>query len=375
MNISQVDLSLPPRLRNRINTAVLKTIKSNQFVLGQSVSTFEEEFAEYIGTPYVIALNSGTDALFLSLLALGVKKGDEVILPTMTFIATASSIIHTGAIPVFVDSENISPNLDPQLLEKKITRKTKAIIAVHMNGQICNMQEINTIAKKYSLPVIEDACQAHGSTYKNKQAGSLSIISAFSFYPSKNLGAFGDGGAVVTKNKMLSQKIHELRDHGTRQKYHHAVVGFNSRLDTIQAVVLSEKLKHLDTMNKKRRSIAKRYFSLLKDLPLQLPLQEKDYQPNFHNFVIRVKKRDHLKRFLEDKGISTGIHYPLPLHLQPALFNYNYKKGDFPNAELYASECLSLPMYPYLTTKQVTYIAQSITEFFSSLPKVTNIYR
>ena len=363
MKIPLVDLSgVSPKTYD-----VLKElIKSSDFILGKDVEKFERSFADYIGAKYCIGVASGADALQLSLKALEIGEGDEVIIPAMTFMATASAVINVGATPVFADILPSFPLIDPSDIEKKITKKTKAIIPVHLHGFPCDMDKIKTIAKKYKLFIIEDACQAHGSLYKGNRPGNLGDIAAFSFYPSKNLGAFGDGGAITTSSKELTEKILLLRNQGAKEKYKHEVVGYNSRLDTIHAAVLHIKLKSLDKDNAKRREHARVYNTALKNLPLLLPQDFEDGEGNFHVYAIQVKERDKLLSYLHEKNIYAGIHYPIPLHLQPALKYLKYKKGDFPNAEYFAESELSLPMYPSLTEDQIIYICKQIKSFYSS---------
>lgn len=361
MKVPLVDLT---GISSKSFTALKKIIVSTDFILGKDVERFEINFAKYIGSKYCIGVASGADALFLSLKALGIGEGDEVIIPTMTFMATASAVINAGATPVFTDILSEVPLIDPTEIKKKITKKTKAIIPVHLHGFPCDMDEIQKIAKKHKLFIIEDACQAHGSLYKKKRPGSLSDIAAFSFYPSKNLGAFGDGGAITTSDKNLFEKILLLRNQGAGEKYKHEVVGFNSRLDTIQAAVLDIKLSSLDKANAQRRKNAKVYDKLLKDLPVTVPGDAKKGETNYHVYAIQVKERDELFSYLKEKGIYCGVHYPIPLHLQPALSYLKHKKGDFPNAEKFADMTLSLPMYPSLTKRQIEYICLEITNFF-----------
>ncbi len=351
-------------IASRIEHEIKKIIESGDYVLGKQVRQFEKKFATYLGSSYCIGVSSGTDALHLALIASNIEAGDEVIVPAMSFIATVSPIIILGAKPVFVD---ISPNtnlIDVTKIEQAINNSTKAIVAVHLYGSVCDMDAIKKIATKHKLTLIEDACQAHGSTYQNKKAGTFGDVSVFSFYPSKNLGAFGEAGAVVASNKDIAQRVSILRDHGQTDKYIHHVIGYNNRLDTIQAAVLNVKLDYLDRWNKKRIKNAQIYNKLLKDLPVSLPLQAKEVNSNFHLYVIKTKKRNQLAEFLKKKKIFCGKHYPIPLHLQPSLKFLNYKKGDFPHAEQLAKECLSLPMYPGLTQQELKYISFQIHSFF-----------
>jgi dTDP-4-amino-4,6-dideoxygalactose transaminase len=352
---------LDRNVKNKIEKKIAAIISSGQFVSGQEVEQFEKLFSSYIQTKYAIGVSTGTDALYLGCKALGIKNGDEIILPAMSFFATLSPIVHLGAKPIFVDTLPDSPHIDTSQIEKKLSKKTKAIIAVHMNGYPSDVTEIKRISKKYNLFFIEDACQAHGSTYNKKPMGSFGDFAAFSFYPSKNLGAFGEAGAVTTSHASLFKKIQLLRNHGQIKKYIHSMYGFNNRLDEIQAAVLNEKLQVLSKENQNRRKIAQKYLKDLDNSHLQLPVEEKNIVTNYHNFVIRTPKRDLLKKYLLSKNIHTGIHYPVPLHLQPAVKG---KVGSFKNAEKYADECLSLPMYPSLSNGEIEYVVDHVNKFF-----------
>lgn len=300
----------------------------------------------------------------LLLLAHGIGEDDEVIIPSLTFIATALAVIHAKATPVFVDITADTHLIDYTKIEEKITKKTKAIIPVHLYGQPCDMNPINKIAKKYSLLVLEDACQAHGSMYFGKRAGSLGNSAAFSFYPSKNLGAYGDAGAITTSDKTIGEKVRLLRNYGASDKYLHSIVGYNSRLDNLQAAVLSIKLEFLEKQNAKRRTHAAMFKLLLKNEPVELPTEKENVLTNYHLFTIQVKKRDALLQFLIMKQIFCGIHYPRPMHLQPALSYLTYIKGDFPIAENVSANTISLPLYPEMTTQQIYFICKQITAFF-----------
>lgn len=367
MNIKLVDLRrLDNKLRSSIDGSVREIINSGDFILGRELQSFEKEFASYIGTKYCVGVASGTDAILLSLIALGVTRGDEVIVPAMTFIASVAPILTIGAKPVFVDIFSTTPCINSEEIEQAITGKTKAILPVHLHGYPSDMKTIKKIARKHKLFVIEDACQSHGSTYRGKKAGSFGDIAAFSFYPGKNLGAYGDGGAITTNKKALYKKLLLLRNHGQRKKYKHVIVGFNSRLDTVQAAVLRKKLKYLDNWNKKRRSIANAYAELLSDLPLTLPVEERGIKTNFHLYVVRTKLRDSLLIYLQKNGIECGIHYPTPIHLLPIFKNFGQAKQYFKNAELLAKTGLSLPMFPELTKQEVFYICNHIRKFFTN---------
>lgn len=354
-----------------VGTGINEVLGRCDFILGSKVKEFEQEFSSYCGVKYASGVASGTDALHLALKALGVGEGDEVITQANTFIATVLAISYTGATPVFVDIDPETYNLDTSRLEQAVSERTKAILPVHLYGQTAGMDRVSEVAARHNLFVVEDACQAHGAYYHGgrgtKRAGALSDIAAFSFYPGKNLGAYGDAGALTTENPELFEKIRLLRDYGQAEKYHHVVKGYNSRLDTLQAAVLLVKLKHLDRWNNLRISHAARYTELLDGIPeLKLPRFKKSEKPEhvFHLFVVRAEERDGLIDFLNGRNISTGIHYPVPAHLHDAFKDLGYKKGDFPVTEKYSGEILSLPMFPELRDEQITHVATSIREFY-----------
>lgn len=354
-------------IKDRILQKIEELIDKSQFILGEEVQKFEDEFARFCGCKYAVGVNSGTDALVLSLKALDIKEGDEVITVPNTFVATVDAITRNGARPVFVDVDEKSFLLDTSKLEKVITSKTKAIIPVHLYGQPCNMDEILEIAEKYDLYVIEDACQAHGAEYKGKRVGSFGILSCFSFYPAKNLGALGDGGIITTNDESLGEKLKMLRNYGQKEKYYHEFVGFNSRLDELQAAILRIKLKHLEKWIYQRRKNAKIYGEELEKIeeittPIELPERKHVY----HLYVIRVpeRKRDALKEFLISNKIYPGIHYPVPLHLTNAYRYLGYKEGSFPVTEKLSNEILSLPMFPELREEEIVYVCEKIMEFF-----------
>ncbi len=348
-------------IREEINEALEGVFEKTAFAGGPFVEKFEEEFAAYCGTKYAIGVGSGTEALWLALLAIGVGPGDEVITVPNTFIATAEAISFCGAKPVFVDVLEDTYNIDPQQIEAMITERTKAIIPVHLFGQMADMDLVMEIAKKYGLFVIEDAAQSHGAVYKGRKAGSIGDVGCFSFYPGKNLGAYGEAGAVVTDNPEIDRKIRMLRDHGQSRKYKHDFIGWNGRMDGIQAAVLSVKLKYLDEYNKSRRVVADLYNDLLGDAEGIVTPVEADYGTHvYHLYVIRVKKRDQLIEALREKGIYCGIHYPVPIHLQDAYGFLGYEKGSFPVAESSAEEFVSLPIYPEISVKQIEYTADAV---------------
>jgi dTDP-4-amino-4,6-dideoxygalactose transaminase len=368
MKINLVDIQKQYREHEKeIDAAIKKVTTKGDFILGEDVKLFEEEFAKFCDTKYCIGVASGTDALFFALKALEIGAGDEVITAANTFIATTLAISMTGAKPVLVDMDPRTYNIDISQIEKKITKKTKAIIPVHLYGQPADIDPIKKLAKKYKLKILEDAAQAQGARYKGKRTGGLGDIAGFSFYPGKNIGAFGDAGAITTNDKKLAEKIILLRNWGMKVKYYHEIKGYNSRLDTIQAAVLRVKLKHLDRWNKRRRSIAKKYDSLFADTSFVIPHMLPDVESVYHVYLIQVPKRDALLEFLKKNDINAGIHYPIPLHLQKANKDLGYKKGDFPNTEQYSKKIISLPIYPELTDEEVEYIVGKVKKFYSVL--------
>lgn len=372
MNIPFVDLSrLHRSLNKKFRIAIDKVILHGDFILGRAVSEFESNFASFCGVKYALGVSSGTAALHLALKAMGIKCGDGVIVPVNTFIATALAVVYANAVPVFIDCDPQNYNLDVSKLEDTIKNskiKIKAVIPVHLYGQPSNMPAIMEIAGKYNLCVVEDACQSHGAKVKMgnrwRPAGSIGDVGCFSFYPGKNLGCFGDGGMVITDKREIYERLKMMRDLGQKEKYHHLVVGYNSRLDTIQAAVLNVKLKYLSEWNDSRKIVAEMYKEALRGGGCILPFQEDYVMANWHLFVIRIKERDKLRKHLTDKGISTGIHYPYPLHLTPALSYLGYKVGDFPEAEKICNEILSLPIFPHLQKSEVRYVVESLKEFY-----------
>jgi dTDP-4-amino-4,6-dideoxygalactose transaminase len=357
-------------LRARILERVARVIDQSAFAGGPFVAQFEQEFASYCGCPYAIGVGSGTDALWLTLLALGIGRGDEVITVPGTFMATAEAISHCGARPVFVDIDPLTYTMDPGQLERAITPRTRAIIPVHLFGQMADMEPILAIAEAHGLPVVEDACQAHGAEYRGHRAGTLGAAGCFSFYPCKNLGAWGEAGAVVTRDLELKEIIQMLRDHGQARKYHHARIGWNARMDGIQAVVLSEKLKQLDEVNAARRRNARHYARYLNGLAGVVLPEEAGYGRHvYHIYAVRVKGRDGLIAWLGQQGIGSGIHYPIPVHLQEAYRGLGYQPGAFPVAEQCAAEFVSLPMYPELTEAQIAVVAAAVVDWLrNSVP-------
>jgi len=360
LDLQKQYLSLEEELLSKVKQVLL----SGNYILGPEVKSFEKEIAEYLGVKYALGVASGTDALVLALDAYGITKGDEIITTPFTFFATAEAISRLGAIPVFVDIDPKTYNLDPKLVEEKITTKTKAIIPVHLFGQPAAMEDIKNIARKYNLFVLEDAAQALGAEYKGKKVGSIGDATALSFFPTKNLGGFGDGGMVVTNDELLAEKVSMLRVHGSKPKYYHSMLGYNSRLDEIQAALLRIKLRFLDALNEKRIAKASLYNNLLEDLPLKLPYVLEDVKHVYHLYIIEVSKRDALREYLLKKGISTGIYYPVPLHRQKVYSFLNYKEGSLPNAESKSKVTLALPLYPELEDEQIYFIADCIKKYY-----------
>ncbi len=331
------------------------------FICGKYVKEFEEKFANYLGAKFCIGVNSGTSALIVALMAIGLKPGNEVIIPVNTFIATAEAVSILGGKPVFVDIHPEYYTIDVTQIENKITERTKAIIPVHLYGQCADMDPIMEIARKYDLWVIEDACQAHGAEYKGKKAGTIGHIGCFSFYPSKNLGAWGEAGAVVTNDEELAEKIKKIRNHGSRMKYYHEVVGGNFRMSEIQGAVLSTKIKFLDEWNDMRRRATKLYNKLLNKIEnIAIPYEAPYNKHVYHLYVIRVNNRDKIKEYLQKHGIETGIHYPIPLHLQKAYKALGVNEGCYPVAEKVADEILSLPIFPYIKEEEIDYVVEKL---------------
>ncbi len=350
-------------LRAEIDLAIGKVIDSSAFAGGPFVAQFEEEFAAYCGCPCAIGVGNGTDALWLALLALGVGPGDEVITVPGTFMATAEAITYSGATPVFVDVDERTYTMDPDGLAAAVTSRTKAIIPVHLFGQTADMDPILKFARARGLFVIEDAAQAHGAEYKGRKAGSMGDAGCFSFYPGKNLGAFGEAGAIVTNDAALQEKMRVLRDHGQVRKYHHTMVGWNCRMDGIQAAVLSVKLRHLEKGNQLRRAHASHYDQALRECDeVVTPVRTAHNNHVYHIYAIRVHERDHVMQSLTQRGIGCGIHYPIPVHMQEAYRSLGYAKGAFPVAERCAEQFVSLPMFPELTHAQVSVVADAVRE-------------
>jgi dTDP-4-amino-4,6-dideoxygalactose transaminase len=342
-------------IKQEIDTAVASVLSSCQFVLGSHVREFEENFARYCGVKHCVAVDTGTSALHLALLAAGVGPGDEVITAANTFIATCEAISYCGAVPILVDMDEITYNIDPRLVKAAITTKTKAIIPVHLYGRPAPMNEINAIAREAGLVVIEDACQAHGATYKNRPAGSWGQSGCFSFYPGKNLGAYGEGGAVVTSDDAAAGYMRLLRDHGSQQKYHHDVIGYNYRMEGLQGAILNVKLKHLPEWNRLRQAHAGRYRQQLAGANLGLPPSDDDSQSVYHIFVVQVDDRSRFQEDLKEEGIGTLIHYPIPVHRQKAYAHLKWP--SYPITERQSGRIVSLPMFAELTDEQIDHVA------------------
>jgi dTDP-4-amino-4,6-dideoxygalactose transaminase len=349
---------------DEITSIIQRTLENGWFILGQQLKEFEREFSRYIGAKYGIGVNSGSDALFLALKALGVDENSEVITVSHTFISTADSIVRCGAKPVFVDIEPETYCINPALIEDKITEKTKAILPVHLYGHPAHMGYILEIAKEHGLSVVEDACQAHGAEYNGKKVGSIGDVGCFSFYPAKNIGAYGDGGFVTTNDSSLAERIKLLRNYGQSKKYHHDCVGVNSRLDELQAAVLRIKLSRLGMWNEQRRRIAKLYAEVLDQKGIILPAERTYAKHVYHLFVTRLAKRDKCQRFLQKRGIQTQIHYPIPVHKQNAYKEFETAK-DLSVTEAICNEILSLPLYPSLTDEEVAYIGGALKDAIS----------
>lgn len=349
-------------IEDEITEAIKKVMKNEWYILGQELADFEEEYASYCGTRYCLGVGNGLDALHIILNAYGIGEGDEVIVPANTFIATALAVSYAGATPVFVDVEEKTYNIDPEQVEKKITEKTKAIIAVHLYGRLADMKKISQIADKYDLHVIEDAAQAHGAISYGKKAGSFGMAAGFSFYPGKNLGAMGDAGAITTNDEQIYEKAIALRNYGSGEKYHHIYQGFNSRMDELQAAILRVKLRHLDEWTVRRREIAEFYLKNIQNNTIKLP-EYSEGENVWHIFPVFCENRADLQQYLQDNGIMAQIHYPIPVHLQKAYQDLGYQKGDFPVAEHLADTELSLPVWYGMSEKEIEEIVSALNQF------------
>ena len=344
-------------IKTEVDAAVLAALDSTAFVLGPRVAEFEARFADYVGAAHAIGVNSGTSALHLALLAAGVGRGDEVITTPLTFIATAAAIDYTGATPVFVDIDPVTRNIDPALIEAAITPRTKAVMPVHLHGLPADLPAIRAITDRHDIALIEDAAQAHGAAVDGRAVGATGTLGCFSFYPGKNLGAYGEAGAVVTNDASLAELVRVQRDWGARSKYEHDLKGFNYRMEGIQGAVLGVKMGHIERWTEARRNIAARYDELLGSSGLGLPIEPKGYRHVYHVYAVRSRRRDALQTHLEEQGIQSGIHYPIPVHLQKAFAELGRTIGDFPLAEAAADEMLSIPMYPEMPDEHVERVA------------------
>lgn len=347
-------------IKDEIDAAISRVLNSTQFILGNEVSALEQEFAAYCDAEYGIAVNSGTSALHLALLAAGISAGDEVITTPFTFVATVAAIHYTGATPIFVDINPATYTIDVTQIERAITERTKAIVPIHLYGQPADMESLLEIAQRYELIVIEDAAQAHGAEYKGHRVGSIGDLGCFSFYPGKNLGAYGEAGMVVTNNPEYAHTIRMLRDWGQERKYHHVLKGYNYRMDGLQGAILRVKLRYLDTWTEARRSHAAYYDRLLANAKVMIPMVTSCNRHVYHVYAIRSPQRDTLQNKLHEREIHTGIHYPIPVHLQSAYADLGYQAGDFPWAELIARETLSLPMYAELSQEQLERVSDTV---------------
>jgi len=359
-------LDLPAQyaaLREEIDAALQQTCRNAAFALGYQVEKFEEDWAAYCNAEHCIAVNSGTDALHLSLLAVGLEPGQEVITSPMTFIATCEAILYAGATPVLVDIDPATNGLDPAAVEEAVTDRTRAILPVHIFGHPADMDPVLDIAARHDLAVVEDACQAHGALYKGRRVGAIGDAGCFSFYPTKNLGAYGEGGAVVTDDPDIAGRVRDLRAHGQTGPYLHTMIGYNARMHGFQGAVLNVKLPYLDEWNARRRAIAERYGTALAGTPLSLPAEAPWAQSVYHVYPTRCEARDEFRAHLEDADIATVIHYPIPMHRQPALGGL-VRHGDLPEAEALAEEELSLPMFPELSDEQLDYVIETVQDFF-----------
>lgn len=364
MTVPFVDLKAQYQdIKDDVDRAVLDVFEHAQFALGPQVAAFEERFADYVQSTRALGVNSGTSALHLAMLAAGVGPGDEVITTPFTFIATVSAIDYTGATPVFVDIDPVTLNIDPDLIEAAITERTKAIVPVHLHGLPADLDPIVEIADRHGLTVIEDAAQSHGAEYKGRRVGSIGQLGCFSFYPGKNLGAYGEGGAVVTDDPEAIRIVSMLRDWGSEERYYHDLKGFNYRMEGVQGAVLRVKMDHIERWTENRRRLAARYDEQLGELGYRIPAAPADRRHVYHVYAIRTTRREELAPFLGERGIANGIHYPIPVHLQRAFSELGHERGDFPLAETAADEVLSLPMFPEMTDEQHDAVVAALTEW------------
>ncbi len=350
------------KYQQEFEAKALEVLRSGWYVLGKEVTAFEEEFASYVGSQYAVGVGNGLDALYLAFRVLGIGEGDEVIVQSNTYIASVMGVTMNRATPVFVEPDE-TYGIDATKIEEAITERTKAILVVHLYGQATNMDEICALCKKYDLKLVEDCAQSHGARYHGKMTGTFGDIGCFSFYPSKNLGAFGDGGAIVTDNEQIAKDMKMYRNYGSEKRYYNKVIGVNSRLDEMQAGLLRVRLPHMDELEAERRAIAKRYLEEIKNPKLKLPELVEGATHVWHQFVLRCEQRDDLKTYLEEKGICTIIHYPIPPHLAEGYACLGHKKGEFPKAELFASEVLSIPIYTGMTEEEQTRVIEALNQF------------
>ncbi len=357
-------------IKSEVEAAISRVVESGRYILGPEVENFEKDFAEYVGARFCVGVNSGTSALQLALMAAGVGVTDEVIVPANTFFATAETVSTAGARPVFVDADSVAYTIDVSKIENAVTARTRAIIPVHLYGQPADLDPIFEIARRHNLIVIEDAAQAHGAEYKGRRVGALGDIGCFSFYPAKNLGAYGDAGAIVTDDDMVARRLRLLRDHGSDRKYYHEIVGYNFRLETLQAAVLTVKLRHLESWTRLRRHHAAQYHELLKTSSLVLPRELEYSRHVYHLYVVQSDRRDELQRKLAAAGVQTGIHYPVPIHLQPAYSSLGYRAWDFPETEKQSQRVLSLPMFAELTDGQINLVVEALKQREARTPSM-----
>jgi dTDP-4-amino-4,6-dideoxygalactose transaminase len=363
--VPYLDLAAQLRpIRGEVDAAIARALDHHTFCLGPDVAQFEKNFAAYCGAAHCVAMNSGTSALHVALRLFDLKPGDEVITTPYTFIATSWAISYCGARPVYVDIDDATFNLDPARVARAITPRTRAVLPVHLYGQPCDLDALTALCRQHRLPLVEDACQAHGARYREKTVGTFGAVSCFSFYPAKNLGACGEGGALVTNDAALAARARSLREHGSTQRYHHDEIGYNYRMEGLQGAVLGVKLKHLDSWQEGRRRVARRYAELLAGTPLRLPQPPAHVESAWHLYTVRHPRRDELKARLDAAGIGSAVHYPLPLHLQKAYAHLGHQPGDFPVAEQCSRECLSLPLYAELTEAQLQRVAGVVRDFF-----------
>lgn len=361
INFNQLDRGYF-KYKNEYDKALITVLESGWYILGKQVQKFEKDFSEFIGAKYCVGLNSGLDALILALRALGVGVGDEVIVPANTYIASIIGITENGATPVFVEPDEFY-NIDADKIEEKITTKTKVILIVHLYGQAANLRKIKELADKYSLYIVEDCAQSHGAKFEERTTGTWGDIGCFSFYPTKNLGAFGDGGAIVTDNVEIYEKIKMLRNYGSKLKYHNEILGINSRLDEIQAALLSVKLSHYKELREERESIANRYLKGIKNEKVILPKIKEEAEHVWHLFVVKVSNREKFQKYLTQSGIGTQIHYPIPPHLSPAYKYLGYNEGDFPITENNSNTIISLPLFEGMTDEEVDYVIETVSQY------------